>query len=70
MDKFEKISKTVKKTSLKIREPKTDYQVNSTNPMSMTNREAIEMISKAKLLVKEKYDADVSYEDRQLITTG
>lgn len=33
----------------------------------MTNREAIDLVQKAKLLIKEKYDAEVSIEDRKLI---
>lgn len=70
MDKFEQVSNTVKKTNLRIQDPKFDYEINSgskAGQKSMSNREAIDLVQKAKLLIKEKYDADVSYEDRQLI---
>lgn len=73
MDKFEQVSNTVKKTNLMIKDPKYDFEINSgmrAEKVGMTNREAIELVHKAKMLIKEKYDADVSFEDRKLITKG
>ena len=73
MDKFEQVSNTVKKTNLMIKDPKFDYQINGSSQQDVpgyTNREAIELVQKAKLLIQEKYDAEVSYEDRQLIAKG
>lgn len=70
MDLFEQVSNTVKKTNLMIKDPKFDYEINAGTPVStnsMTNREAFDLIQKAKMLIKEKYDADVSIEDRKLI---
>ena len=67
MDKFEQVSNTVKRTNLKIVDPKFDYEING-GGKAVTNREALELVNKAKLLIKEKYDADISYEDKQLIT--
>ena len=70
MDKFEQVSNTVKKTNLLIKDPKFDYEINGGSKMdkaAMTNREGIELVQKAKLLIKEKYDAEVSFEDRKLI---
>jgi len=54
-----------------IKDPKFDYEINGgskNDKFLMSNREGIELVQKAKLLIKEKYDADVSYEDRKLIT--
>lgn len=73
MDKFEQVSNTVKRTNLMIKDPKFDYEINGANrndPRNMTNREAMELVQKAKLLIKEKYDADISIDDRKLITKG
>jgi hypothetical protein len=73
MDKFEQVSNTVKKTNLMIKDPKFDYEINSGSMAmgpTMTNREAFEQIQRAKMLIKEKYDAEVTIEDRKLIAKG
>jgi hypothetical protein len=63
MDKFEQVSNTVKKTNLKIVDPKFDYEING-GAQAVTNREALELVSKAKALIKEKWDADIAVEDK------
>ena len=47
MDKFEQVSNTVKKTNLRIQDPKFDYEINGSSKSDMqgfTNREAIELV--------------------------
>ena len=73
MDKFEQVSNTVKRTNLNIKDPKFDYEINASaasGKPSMTNSEAIELVNKAKLLIKESFDNGVSVEDKSLISRG
>lgn len=70
MDKFEQVSNTVKQTYLRIADPKMDYEINGSSGIdksSMTNKEAIQLVTDAKILIKEKYDVGVSLDDKQLI---
>ena len=71
-DRFEEISGLVKKTHLEISDPKYDFEINGGSQYSatVTNREAIQLVEKAKLLFKEKHEAGVAAEDKKLIAKG
>ena len=65
-DKFEEISQLVKKTNMKVSDPKFDYELLQNGLSNITNQQALEYIDKAKKLMKEL--PEVSVLDRSLLT--
>ena len=68
-DKFEEISEFVKKTKLQLADPKFDYEVNnSCKELSVSTKEALAFIEKAKKLIKEKPDVGYKQKDKSLLS--
>ena len=67
-DKFEEISNLVKKTAFIAKEPKYDYEINGNagKQNSLSHKQALQFIEKAKNLLQEK--PDVKKQDRGLLT--
>ena len=57
----------MKKTNFKIKNPKFDYEVNNLTGNKVSNKQAYDMIEKAKCLLAEKPDK-VKKSDLALIT--
>lgn len=58
----------VKNTNLKIKEPKHDYEINQRFDNRHTNQEMIELIERAKNLLKEMPDIGISRGDKALFS--
>ena len=68
-DKFEEISEFVKQTRLMVADPKFDHEVNKmTKEVSVSNKEALAFIEKAKKLIKEKPDVGFKCSDKPLLS--
>ena len=66
-DRFEEISNLVKKTNLRVSNPKFDHELKGSLTSKSTNLEAIAVIDKAKSLLKEKFDAGI---DKSILSTN
>jgi len=64
-DKFEEISALVKRTNFNIKDPQYDYEVND-NATVITNKQALDLIERAKNLLNEVPDL-VDKEDKALL---
>jgi hypothetical protein len=68
-EKFEEISQLVKQTTFRIEDPKFDFELNRNaqdDKKTMTQRQALEVIERAKNLLAGK--TDVRKQDRELLT--
>lgn len=66
-DRFEEISNLVKKTNLRMVNPKFDHELKGGLTSTSTNKEAIAIIEKAKSLLKEKIDGGI---DKSILSTN
>jgi hypothetical protein len=70
-DRFEEISTLVKETKTKRENAKPDADLNAKSaPPSITAKEALAYIEKAKTLLSEMPDSSIKKEDRSLLTNN
>lgn len=70
-DRFEEISTLVKETKTKRADSKKDSDLNGkTAPPSITTKEALAYIEKAKTLLNEMPDSSIKSDDKKLFTTN
>jgi hypothetical protein len=70
-DRFEEISTLVKETNAKIDNSKKDSIINGKKDnMTITAKEALNYVEKAKRLLENLSDANIKSEDKKLFTNG
>ena len=70
-DRFEEISTLVKETNVRIENAKKDSVINgNNNTLSVTAKEALAYVEKAKTLLDEMPDKSIKSEDKKLFTNN
>lgn len=68
LEKFEEVSNSIKYNNYRLKNPKKDNVVNKENSSKVvTNKDALDFLTKAKMMMEEKYDAGLKEEDKQYL---